>query len=116
MGTKSAWTPERRAKQAERIRQTKPWTKSTGPQTVEGKAISSRNADKGVAERRRSYSEDKQKMRDIMKVAEAIFGRFRFPTSAKPIKRHRLPTPIGAPGDTEIDYAALRKALYFEAD
>lgn len=44
MGTKSAWTPERRARQAEIIRQTKPWEKSTGPKTEEGKAASSRNA------------------------------------------------------------------------
>ena len=44
VGTKSAWTPERRARQAEIIRKTKPWLKSTGPKTEEGKAISSRNA------------------------------------------------------------------------
>lgn len=48
MGTSSAWTPERRAAQAERIRQTKPWTASTGPRTAEGKASSSRNAYKGA--------------------------------------------------------------------
>ena len=44
MGTKSAWTPERRAKQAEIIRATRPWEKSTGPKTEAGKASSSRNA------------------------------------------------------------------------
>lgn len=44
MGTKSAWTPERRAKQAEIIRATQPWTKSTGPRTTEGKEKSSQNA------------------------------------------------------------------------
>lgn len=48
MGTSSAWTPERRAKQAEVIRRNKPWEKSTGPKTAEGKAVSARNADKGV--------------------------------------------------------------------
>lgn len=47
MGTAGAWTPERRAKQAEVIRRNKPWEKSTGPRTPEGKAVSSRNADKG---------------------------------------------------------------------
>ena len=31
------WTPERRARQAELIRQTKPWEKSTGPKTQTGK-------------------------------------------------------------------------------
>ena len=44
MGTQSAWTPERRAKQAEIIARTRPWEKSTGPRTDNGKAISSRNA------------------------------------------------------------------------
>lgn len=48
MGTKSAWTPERRARQAEIIKQTKPWEKSTGPRTDEGKAISSRNAEGSI--------------------------------------------------------------------
>lgn len=50
MGTASSWTPERRAKQAEAIRRWKPWDKSTGPRTEEGKARSSRNADKGITE------------------------------------------------------------------
>jgi hypothetical protein len=44
MGTKEAWTPERRARQAELIRQTKPWLKSTGPKTKDGKGVSARNA------------------------------------------------------------------------
>ena len=48
MGTSSAWTPERRAKQAEAISRWQPWARSTGPKTAEGKAVSSRNADKGV--------------------------------------------------------------------
>lgn len=51
MGTSSSWTPERRAKQAEAIRRWRPWSMSTGPRTTEGKACSSRNADKGIAER-----------------------------------------------------------------
>lgn len=41
------WTPERRARQAELIRQWRPWERSTGPRTAEGKARSARNADKG---------------------------------------------------------------------
>ena len=47
MGTSSAWTPERKAKQADAIRRWQPWAQSTGPTTAEGKAVSSRNADKG---------------------------------------------------------------------
>jgi hypothetical protein len=38
------WSPERRAKQAELIRASKPWLKSTGPRTEEGKARSASNA------------------------------------------------------------------------
>jgi hypothetical protein len=47
MGTSSAWTPERRAKASERMRREKPWEQSTGPRSAEGKAVSSRNANKG---------------------------------------------------------------------
>ena len=42
-----SWTPERRAKQSQAIRQWKPWDKSTGAKTPEGKAVVSRNAFKG---------------------------------------------------------------------
>lgn len=44
MGTKSAWTSERRARQREIIQETKPWENSTGPSTPEGKLRSSQNA------------------------------------------------------------------------
>jgi hypothetical protein len=47
MGTKASWTPERRARQAELIRQVRPWERATGPKTTEGKAVSARNAYKG---------------------------------------------------------------------
>lgn len=47
MGKASGWTPERRAKAAERMRRRKPWEKSTGPKTEAGKATASRNAYKG---------------------------------------------------------------------
>src|SRR5689334_12918301 len=38
------WSPERRARQAARIRATKPWLRSTGPKTEEGKARCAANA------------------------------------------------------------------------
>ena len=41
------WTADQRVQQAEKIRQWQPWTKSTGAKTLEGKAVSSRNAFKG---------------------------------------------------------------------
>lgn len=37
------WTPERRARQAEAIRTWRPWDRSTGPRTAEGKAKSAAN-------------------------------------------------------------------------
>jgi hypothetical protein len=41
------WTPERRARQSAAIAAWRPWERSTGPKTLEGKARSSRNADRG---------------------------------------------------------------------
>lgn len=40
-------TPEHRAKRAELIQRWKPWEKSTGPKTAEGKARSARRGFKG---------------------------------------------------------------------
>ncbi len=45
--TQNGWTPERRARQAELIKQWQPWKKSSGAKTEAGKARSSRNAFKG---------------------------------------------------------------------
>lgn len=45
----NGWTPERRARQALLIHTWRPWDKTTGPKTVEGKAKVARNADKGKA-------------------------------------------------------------------
>jgi len=56
----AAWTPERRAKQAELIRQLKPWEKSTGPRTAKGKAKASRNS--------RKHGMRSQPAKDIAKV------------------------------------------------
>ena len=41
------WTREQRQQQAERIRNWRPWSHSTGPRTAEGKAAASRNGWKG---------------------------------------------------------------------
>ena len=40
----TTWTPERRARQAELIRQWQPWAKSTGPKSPEGRQRVSKNA------------------------------------------------------------------------
>lgn len=44
---KAGWTSERRARQSKNIQRWKPWQKSTGPRTQEGKAVASRNGWKG---------------------------------------------------------------------
>jgi len=38
------WTQEQRIEQAKRIRSWKPWQKSTGPKTIDGKKRTSQNA------------------------------------------------------------------------
>jgi len=43
----SSWTPERKLRQAEKIRTWKPWQQATGPRTPDGKVKASRNAYKG---------------------------------------------------------------------
>jgi hypothetical protein len=43
----NGWTDERRAKQSQAIKKWKPWEKSTGAKTPEGKAIVAKNAYKG---------------------------------------------------------------------
>jgi hypothetical protein len=43
----SAWTPARRARQSQQIQRWKPWEKSTGPKSPEGKARSAKRGDKG---------------------------------------------------------------------
>jgi hypothetical protein len=49
----TAWTEERKRKQAEAIRKWKPWEKSTGPKTAEGKDRSRMNALKADAQARK---------------------------------------------------------------
>jgi len=43
----NGWSLERRARQAELIRSWRPWERSTGPRSAEGKTRTARNADKG---------------------------------------------------------------------
>jgi hypothetical protein len=55
----TAWTPERRAAQAARLRERKPWQKSTGPATAEGKARAKLN---GLKPKRKSANLEPEKI------------------------------------------------------
>jgi hypothetical protein len=37
------WTPEARPRPRQKIREWQPWTRSTGPRTIEGKSVSCKN-------------------------------------------------------------------------
>lgn len=72
VGTKSAWTPERRARQAQLIQRAKPWEHSTGPKTEAGKATSARNAYKGD-----TYHDCMAAIANSRSISLYIFGRQR---------------------------------------
>ena len=78
VGTKAAWTEERREKQRRIIQETKPWLKSTGPRTPDGKAASSQNARMPEWQ-----AEANQKLDDIRYVVLDILGGKRWPKTSK---------------------------------
>ena len=59
----NGWTPERKRRQAELIQTWKPWEKSIGPKTVEGKAVVSRNAFKGSL-----HTQSKELLREVSRL------------------------------------------------
>ena len=62
------WSAERRAKQAERVRDSQPWLKSTGPKTQTGKVRSAANAKKHGF-RSRAFIERVQVERQLVREA-----------------------------------------------
>jgi hypothetical protein len=44
----NGWTPERRQRQSEMIKQWKPWERSTGPKTKAGKLKTCQNATRSI--------------------------------------------------------------------
>ena len=111
MGTSRAWTPERRARQAEAIRRWQPWTRSTGPRTAEGKAISSRNADQGV--HRELMRTQQRRFRARMKYLRHLIAR----DGIKPLG---LPDQVGRRRRRSVSAAARYEEelfrLYLEAE
>ena len=63
----NGWTPERRARQAELIRTWKPWTRSTGPRTAEGMAVSSQNRERSLEAAKAEIERAELAMREAKK-------------------------------------------------
>ena len=66
----NGWTLERRTRQAERIREWRPWARSSGPKTEAGKAVVARNAWKGgtrqvLRELARALGEQREGLDDL---------------------------------------------------
>jgi cob(I)alamin adenosyltransferase len=58
------WTDEQKARQAALIHRWKPWTRSTGARTPQGKATSSRNVLVGNANRAAALAQARQELRE----------------------------------------------------
>ena len=61
----NGWTPERRERQAASIHNWKPWQRSTGPKSSEGKSRSSKNAFKGA---------ERPALRDLARLLRRLRG------------------------------------------
>ena len=66
----NGWTPERKAKQAEMIRNWKPWKSSTGPKSEEGKEACRMNARKHGA-----FSADSKEASRLLRVYAALLNK-----------------------------------------
>lgn len=66
-GKRRAWPPKRRAAQAARIKTQKPWEKSTGPKSPEGRAACKNNAYK-----RGFRSRDMKELRALLRWQDGI--------------------------------------------
>ncbi len=58
----NGWTPERRARQAALIRSWKPWERSTGPRTEDGKAIASSNRQRALDAAKQDVEQARRKL------------------------------------------------------
>lgn len=70
------WTPEQRAEQAAKISRWKPWERSTGPTTKDGKAAASQNAVKHGM-RGAAWIEKRRQLADLLRDARAMLKSFR---------------------------------------
>jgi len=61
------WTPERRARAAKVMRRVKPWLKSTGPRTAEGKVACFKNLPAWTDERRAKTAANTREVKPWLK-------------------------------------------------
>lgn len=68
----NGWTPERRARQAALIHTWKPWERSTGPRTPEGKTKAASNGDKDAL-----WAEARAEVREFREAANEMLREHR---------------------------------------
>jgi hypothetical protein len=105
-----SWSPERRAKQAELIRSTKPWLKSTGPRTQKGKARAASNALKHGF-RSRGFIEQVRQERQLIRDTGAIIALAKTILRTVEARSMRVPHITVWSGDPDLDNLTVPRAL-----
>ena len=105
------WSPERRARQAQNIREWQPWRRSTGPRTDAGKTRAAANAVKhGLRTRDHIYT--RRRVRYVLRLAAQNLLKIREflrAPACPPIKRKLRPS-ASASRLRDIPFLALRQA------
>ena len=89
--TTSAWTAERRARQASAIHSWRPWESSTGPRSTAGKRASSRNSAKPNSPRQQLLA-IRRELAEVMRKMMQIAARRRSRRQMQHTAGHASPT------------------------